>query len=197
MKGVAPLPVTIGVLALQGDVAEHAAMIRRCGADPREVRRPSDLEGLAGLVIPGGESTTLGKLMTRVGLDEAIKERVAQGMALYGTCAGLILMAVDIEGSTQPRLGLLDVGVSRNAYGRQVDSFETDITGGWFGNQPFRAVFIRAPKVTRVGEGVEVLAEYDGAPVWVRQGSLMATSFHPELTTDDRVHRFFVEMASR
>lgn len=191
------MPVTIGVLALQGDVAEHAAMIRRCGADPREVRRPSDLEGLAGLVIPGGESTTLGKLMTRVGLDEAIKERVAQGMALYGTCAGLILMAVDIEGSTQPRLGLLDVGVSRNAYGRQVDSFETDITGGWFGNQPFRAVFIRAPKVTRVGEGVEVLAEYDGAPVWVRQGSLMATSFHPELTTDDRVHRFFVEMASR
>ena len=184
----------IGVLALQGDVREHLAALEAVGAPARPVRRRHELDGLAGLIIPGGESTTIGRLLVLYDLLEPIRERAAAGrLAIYGTCAGLILLAREIEGSDQPRLGLLDVTVRRNAYGRQVDSFEALIEAPALGPEPLEAAFIRAPLITRAGEGVEVLAHHDGHPVLVRQGTLLASSFHPELTGDLRVHRYFAE----
>jgi len=187
--------LTIGVLALQGDFDAHLRALQRCGAKGCEVRTVQQLEQVQGLVIPGGESTTIIKLMQRYGLDEAIRRRGAEGMPVYGTCAGMIVLARDIEGyPQQPRLGLMNVTVARNAFGRQVDSFEVDLSVPRLGEPPLRAVFIRAPYVTRVGEGVEVLAQLDGKVVLVQQGTLLGSAFHPELTDDMRLHQYFAEM---
>ncbi len=184
---------SVGVLALQGDFREHRQALERLGCAVKEVRLPRDLEGLAGIVMPGGESTTIGKLMVAYGLDTALKDFHANGGAIWGTCAGAIIMASHIVGSDQPRLSLLEISVARNAFGRQVDSFETDLNVTGLEGGPFRAVFIRAPIITEVGPGVEVLCRVDGQIVLVRHGRLMASSFHPELTHDDRLHRFFLE----
>lgn len=186
--------LTIGVLALQGAFAEHAAMLERLGARVREVRLPQDLEGLDGLVIPGGESTTIGKLLVSYGLLEPLRALVASDFPIYGTCAGTILLAKDIGGLDQPLLATMDLVVERNAFGRQLQSFETDLTVAGLGDGPFRAVFIRAPAIRSVGPGVEVLATLDdGTTVAARQGSLLVSCFHPELTDDDRFHRAFLE----
>jgi pyridoxal 5'-phosphate synthase pdxT subunit len=175
-------PLRIGVLAVQGNFREHVAMLRLLGADAVEVRKPEQLEGLDGLVIPGGESTTFMRLMRLYGLDEAI--RGFEG-PVFGTCAGMIVLDRD-------HLGLVDIGVRRNAFGRQLASFETDLeVCGW--TEPLRAVFIRAPWIEDVGPGVEVLAEVDGRPVLARQGRFLVASFHPELTGDTRLHELFLE----
>jgi 5'-phosphate synthase pdxT subunit len=187
--------VKIGVLAVQGDVVEHRAVLRRLGVDEVEVRLPDDLAGLDGLIIPGGESTTIGKLAVRYGLDRAIPEHVRRGLAVYGTCAGMILLARRALGGEPPLLRLMDIAVRRNAYGRQVDSFEADLAVPALGPAPLRAVFIRAPAIEQVGAGVEVLAVLGGRPVLARQGRLLVSSFHPELTGDDRVHRYFLGLA--
>lgn len=185
----------VGVLALQGDVREHARSLEQAGATPVLVRRPEEVGNVDALVVPGGESTTIGKLLDRFDLLEPIRERALEGMPLWGTCAGLILMAREVEGAQDAphRLSVLDVSVRRNAYGRQTESFETDLDVTDL-DAPFRAVFIRAPAIERVGGGVEVLAEFDGRPVLVRSGSLLASAFHPEMTSDSRVHRMFVSM---
>ena len=184
----------IGVLAIQGDVIEHRAALRRLGADGAEVRVPEDLAGVDGLIIPGGESTTIGKLMVEYGLDRAVPDAARDGMAVYGTCAGMILMAKRASGGEPPLLRLMDIAVARNAYGRQVDSFETDLEIPVLGPPPLHAVFIRAPVIVEVGRGVEVLASLDGRPVLARQGRLLVSSFHPELAPDDRVHRYFLDV---
>ena len=186
----------VGVLALQGNFREHLATLERCGADAGEVRTTDDLEQVHGLIIPGGESTTVGKLMARYGLDRAIRERVAGGMPLFGTCMGLIVMAREIEGSDQLRLGLMDVTVRRNAFGRQVDSFECDLDVAGISPPPVRAVFIRAPYITRVGQDVEVLATFEGKAVLARQGNLLGAAFHPELTEETRIHRLFLDLVT-
>ncbi|GIV19714.1 MAG: pyridoxal 5'-phosphate synthase subunit PdxT [Armatimonadota bacterium] len=189
------LGITIGVLALQGDFEAHLRTLRRCGVQAQEVRTVQQLQEVDGLIIPGGESTTIIKLMQRYGLDTLIRQQAAEGMPVYGTCAGLIVMAREIEGyPLQPRLALLDVAVARNAFGRQVDSFEIDLPVPKLGEPPLRAVFIRAPYVTRAGENVEVLASLDGKIVLVQQGNLLGGAFHPELTDDLRLHNYFVEM---
>jgi 5'-phosphate synthase pdxT subunit len=185
----------IGVAALQGDVAEHVRAVRAVGGAPREVRRPADLEGLAGLIIPGGESTTIGRLMVEYGLDEAIVSRHHEGMAVFGTCAGLILLARDIVGSHQPRLGLMDLSVRRNAFGRQRESFEALLDVPAIGADPLTAVFIRAPYIERVGPEAEELAAVNGRPVLARQGRCLAAAFHPELTDDPRLHAYFLQLA--
>ena len=192
----------IGVLALQGDVREHAAMLADCGAEPRTVRRPAELAGLAGIVIPGGESTTIDKLSRIFELRDPLVAAIQAGLPAYGSCAGMIMLAnrlVDAP-ADQQTFGGLDVTVRRNAFGRQTDSFEADLTGGWPAGNPFRAVFIRAPEVVAYGPDVKVLASVarpDEADhvVAVQQGNLLATSFHPEVTGDSRVHRYFVELA--
>ncbi|MGQ9849101.1 MAG: pyridoxal 5'-phosphate synthase glutaminase subunit PdxT [Aggregatilineaceae bacterium] len=182
----------VGVLALQGAFIEHEQMLQRVGAQAVEVRLPDHLDDLDALIIPGGESTTIGKLAVSFGLLEPLRE-FAQHKPVWGTCAGMILLARDI-GRDQPLLGLMDITVSRNAFGRQVDSFETDLHVPSLGPEPFHAVFIRAPLVTRVGEGVEVLARLeDGSIVAARQGHWLATAFHPELTGDPRFHRYFLQ----
>ena len=188
----------VGVLAVQGNVGEHAAMLDAAGADTRPVRRPEDLNGLAGLVLPGGESTTIDKLTRRYGLVEPIRAALGAGLPVLGTCAGMILLADRIVGGTtdQQSIGGLDVVVRRNAFGRQVDSFETDLTVTGL-DAPFRGVFIRAPWVEQVGPGVEVLATVESGPaaghvVAVRQGDIVATSFHPELSGDPRLHAYVV-----
>lgn len=181
----------IGVLALQGAFLEHITVLRRLGIPAREVRLPAHLDGLAGLIIPGGESTVIGKLLRVDALDEAIRAFAARGGAIWGTCAGMILLARD-AGRPQPLLGLLDIHVARNAYGSQLDSFEEDIGMPNFGIPNLRAVFIRAPVVTRVGPDVTVEAvDARGNIVAVSQGALIATAFHPELTDDARLHAAF------
>jgi pyridoxal 5'-phosphate synthase pdxT subunit len=185
----------IGVLALQGDAREHMSALESAGATPREVRTLAQLDEVDALVVPGGESTTIGKLLDRFELLEPLKERAHDGMPLFGTCAGLILMANEIVGGQDAphRLDVMDIGVRRNAYGRQVDSFESELdVDGLDG--PFTAVFIRAPVVERVGDEVEVLATSDDVPVLVRQRNLVASSFHPEMTGDARLHELFVEI---
>jgi pyridoxal 5'-phosphate synthase pdxT subunit len=189
----------IGVLALQGAFIEHEQVLQRIGVETCEVRLPQQLEGLDGLIIPGGESTTIGKLAVQYGLMEPIRETAARGLSLWGTCAGMILLAKDV-GRDQPLLGLMDVTVRRNAFGRQVDSFETFLDVPAIvtpeNRRPFHAIFIRAPLLESVGAGVDVLARLeDGAIVAVRQGRLLVTSFHPELSGDDRFHRYFVSLA--
>ena len=183
----------VGVLALQGDFREHKLMLERLGARVREVRLPEHLEGLAGLVVPGGESTTIGKLAAEYGLDEAVRQAYETGgLAIWGTCAGAIWIAREILDYRQPHLGLMDIAVRRNAFGRQVDSFEVDLEVEGL-DAPFRAVFIRAPEIVRVGEGVRVRARHEGRVVFAEQERMWAMAFHPELTGDDRLHREFLE----
>jgi len=185
----------IGVLALQGDFAEHISAFRRLGVAAREVRRPQELPDLDGLVIPGGESTTLGRLMSEFGLLDPLRELAQNSFPVWGTCAGLIVLARRASDFDWPTLAALDIVVRRNAFGRQADSFETDLPVPALGATAFHAVFIRAPVVEEVGAGVEVLATLeDGKAVAVRQGNALATAFHPELTEDDRFHRYFLEI---
>jgi 5'-phosphate synthase pdxT subunit len=190
--------VKIGVLGLQGDVAEHVSALEASGATALVVKRVDELASVDGQVIPGGESTTIGKLLARFGLLEPLRSRVEAGMPVLGTCAGLILMAADVVGpqDVPHRLGALDVSVRRNAYGRQVDSFEAEIdVAGLEG--PIRVAFIRAPVIERIGAGVEVLASWEERAVLVRQGALVASSFHPEITGETAIHRAFVDIASQ
>ena len=185
----------IGILALQGDVREHATALRDVGAEPVEVRLPRDLVGLDGLILPGGESTTMRKLIDLYGLRDPIMALARGGAPLYGTCAGMILLADRIADGDEPVLKLLDITVQRNAYGRQLDSFEADLSIPSLGDEPLHGVFIRAPVVSEVGPSVEVLArDPDGRPIAVRQGRVMATAFHPELTGDRRLHRLLLEL---
>jgi 5'-phosphate synthase pdxT subunit len=190
--------VKIGVLAIQGDFREHKQMLVALGAEVVEVRLPRHLEGLSGLIVPGGESTTIGMLAREYGLEDAVRERVEAGsLAVWGTCAGAIWLAKQIpQYPNQPRLGCLDISIQRNGYGRQVDSFEADLQIKGF-DKPFHAFFIRAPLILGAGEGVEVLAEHKGDPVLVRSGKLWASTFHPELTNDPRIHALFIEQAAR
>ncbi|MGQ9466860.1 MAG: pyridoxal 5'-phosphate synthase glutaminase subunit PdxT [Anaerolineae bacterium] len=188
----------IGVLALQGAFIEHKNVLNRLGVQPVEVRLPEHLEGLNGLIIPGGESTTMGLLAQKWGLLEPLRAFARSGRPVWGTCAGMILLAKEIVDGVpgQPILGLMDITVRRNAFGRQVDSFEADLEIPVLGDLPFHAVFIRAPVIERVGASVDVLASLDdGTAVAVRQGNLLATAFHPELTPDDRFHRYFMKLA--
>lgn len=188
----------LGVLALQGDFIEHQTMLERLGVEVQQVRLPSHLEGLAGLIIPGGESTTIGKLAVDFGLLEPLRE-FGRERAIWGTCAGAIFLSKDV-GRPQPLLELMDITVQRNAFGRQVDSFETDLDVSFMGKEyngrPFHAVFIRAPIIEKVfGKAQALITLGDGRIVAAQQGKLLATSFHPELTGDDRFHRYFVELA--
>ena len=185
----------IGVLALQGDVREHARSLSDCGVSASLVRRASELERVDALVIPGGESTTIAQLARTFGIFDEISARIKYGMPTYGSCAGMILLANEVLDAIvgQETFGGLDVTVRRNAFGRQVDSFESDLTFNGMTQTPVRAVFIRAPWVENVGIGVAVLAQVQGHPVAVRQGSIFATSFHPELTGDNRIHKYFVD----
>jgi 5'-phosphate synthase pdxT subunit len=190
--------VKIGILALQGDFHEHEKMLGRLSVDTAQVRLPDDLHGLDGLIIPGGESTTIGKLASDFKLIHPLRS-FAMDHAVWGTCAGSIFLSKDAN-RAQPLLGVMDIKVARNAFGRQVESFETDLdipalSDNSKGNLPFHAIFIRAPIIERVGSGVEVLAKLpNGKIVAARQGKWLATSFHPELTQDDRLHRYFLEM---
>jgi 5'-phosphate synthase pdxT subunit len=189
----------IGVLALQGAFIEHEKILSRIGAETVEVRLPQHLEGLDGLVIPGGESTTIGKIARRWGLLEPLRAFGQSGRPLWGTCAGMIFVARDVvDGKPdQPLLSLVNMTVRRNAFGRQVDSFEVDLDVPELGQEPFHAVFIRSPLIERVGDGVQILAKLeDGTIVAVRQGNLLATAFHPELTDDDRFHKYFLGLGS-
>jgi 5'-phosphate synthase pdxT subunit len=181
-----------GVLALQGDFREHAAVLEDLGASPVLVRTSAELTEVDCLAIPGGESTTIGRLARIHGLVEPIRERAGAGMPVLGTCAGMIVMAREVGGG-HPLLELMDVRVARNAYGRQVDSFEAEIDAPTLGDEPLRAVFIRAPVVERLGSGVEVLAEHGGRPVVVEEGHLIAAAFHPELIGEPRLHRRLLE----
>lgn len=194
--------MNIGVLALQGDFYEHAQLLKRLGANTTEVRLPHGLNGLEGLIIPGGESTTIGKLATQFNLIEPLRE-FAKTKAMWGTCAGAIFLSKDAR-RDQPLLKLMDIIVQRNAFGRQVESFEVDLDipvlarHGNGHSRPFHAVFIRAPLIESVGSGVEVLAKVEsGAIVAAQQGKLLATSFHPELTGDGRFHEYFMELATK
>ncbi len=186
---------TIGVLAIQGDFLEHKQVLARLGVDAPEIRLPSQLEGIDGLIIPGGESTTIVQLIDIYGFRQPLTERVRAGMPLWGTCAGMIVIADRLRDRRPDPLRLMDIDVSRNAFGRQIDSFEEDIALEGIEGPDFRAVFIRAPAVNLMGDSVKVLARVrDGRPVAVRQDRMLATSFHPELTGDDRVHQLFIRM---
>ena len=188
----------IGVLALQGDVVEHERALRAAGAEPVRVRRQAELDMVDGLVLPGGESTTIGKLLAAFELLEPLRRRIAEGFPVFGSCAGMILLADKVlDGAhDQVSLGGMDIAVRRNAFGRQVESFERDLEVAGIEGGPVVGVFIRAPWVESVGPSVEVLATVDGHPVAVREGVLLATSFHPEVTEDDRLHRLFVDMTA-
>ncbi|MEO7202936.1 MAG: pyridoxal 5'-phosphate synthase glutaminase subunit PdxT [Candidatus Tumulicola sp.] len=184
----------VGVLALQGDVVEHVAALERSGARPVAVKRVDQLTSLEGLIVPGGESTTVMRLLDRAGLAEPIVARVRAGMPLWGTCMGLIVAAREVIGVEQLSLDLIDVSVRRNAFGRQNESVELDLPIAVLGPEPFPAIFIRAPWIERAGPSVDVLAERDGHGVMVRQGNVLGTSFHPELSGDGRVHAYFLSM---
>jgi 5'-phosphate synthase pdxT subunit len=188
--------VRIGVLALQGDFALHAAALRRAAVEPVEVRKPGALDAVEGLILPGGESTTLLHLMAAWDFGPALRAFHASGRPLFGTCAGLIVLAREVQGPRQPSLGLIDIAVERNSYGRQRESFEakTSVTLGGQADA-LRMVFIRAPRILRVGPGVRVLARHAGDPVLAREGSVLVATFHPELTEDLAVHRYFCRMA--
>ncbi len=185
---------TIGVLALQGDFREHREVLERMGLSAPEIRVPRDLEGLDGLIIPGGESTTIVRLMRTSGLLEPLRRLAVSGFPVWGTCAGMILLARRLDETGVPALQAMDIAVRRNAFGRQVDSFETDLSITGLNDGPYHAVFIRAPIIEAAGPGVDILARLDsGTIVAARQGRLLATAFHPELTPDLRVHRYFAE----
>ncbi len=192
----------IGILALQGGFDAHARATNAAGGDAILVRDPEELAECDGLILPGGESTTIGRLMSRYGLDTVIRDAHAAGMPMYGTCAGMILLAKHIDGGEkqggQPTLGLMDIAVVRNGFGRQAESFETDleVPDDIAGGDPVRGVFIRAPYITEIGAGVRVLSRYADRTVLVREGSLLASAFHPELTDDTRLHHYFVSMVA-
>ena len=187
--------MNVGVLAIQGDFAEHIAVLKRLGVQGREIRLPDQFADIDGLIIPGGESTTLSRLMNIYDLREPIIRMANEGKAIWGTCAGMIMMAKEITEEDPVPLGLMDIGVLRNAFGRQVDSFEQDLTINQLDQAPFHGVFIRAPAIIRVGQEVDIMASLpDGQPVAVCQDKLMATAFHPELTGDNRLHRYFLDM---
>ena len=192
----------IAVIAMQGDFEKHLTMLDALGAEGVAARLPQEVADADGVILPGGESTTIGKMLTRYGVDEAIKQAAQLGKPVYGTCAGLILLSREIAAGTgerggQPTLGILDAVVSRNAFGRQVDSFEASLDAPELGPEPLRAVFIRAPYVIQAGPQVQTLAMHDGKIVFVRQGNVLASAFHPELTEDDRVHRYFLSMVAK
>jgi len=189
--------LTVGVLALQGDFREHRLTLERLGAGTREIRRPHELDGLDGLVLPGGESTTIHKLMEIYGLSGPIRAFGRSGRPVYGTCAGLITVARETVEGYPPTLGLMDIVARRNAFGRQVASFETDLPVPAVGERPVRAVFIRAPWIESAGPGVEVLASHEGHAVAAREANVLVTAFHPELTGDTRLHELFVTMMRR
>lgn len=192
-----PKTARVGVLGLQGDFAEHLRTLERIGADGVDVRRADQLDDIDALIIPGGESTTIGKLAERYDIIPKLKDRVAEGMPVWGTCAGAIFIAKDVPGHPHPIAGLMDIAVERNAFGRQQESFETDLDVKGF-DAPYHAVFIRAPRIARVGKSVDALAALeDGTVVAARQGNLLATSFHPELTRDDRFHRYFLTLGKK
>ena len=182
----------IGVLALQGDFREHISVLDKCKVNSVEVRLPEDLKNVDGLIIPGGESTVIGKLMQNNKLDTEIIKKYRQGMAIYGTCAGAILLSKNIMASNQPRLNLLDTSIKRNDYGRQADSFEKGIQIKNIGK--FNAIFIRAPIIEKIGNNVEILSELNSKPILIKQGKILASTFHPELTDDKRVHEYFLSM---
>ena len=187
----------VGVLAIQGDFAEHIAVLGKLGVTAREIRLPEQLDSLDGLIIPGGESTTLSRLMTIYNLREPIAQMALHGHAVWGTCAGMIMLSREITEQDPVPLDVMDIGVQRNAFGRQVDSFEQDLNVSALGGTPYHAIFIRAPVIIRVGQGVKVLSALeDERPVAVQQGNLMATSFHPELTNDYRFHSYFLDLAN-
>ncbi len=194
------MSVRAGALALQGDFREHIAMLKRLGVEAVPVRSAAELETVDALVVPGGESTTIGRLARIYGLIEPLRARIEAGMPTLGTCAGMIFLAAATTGPEQPQLGVLDAVVERNAFGRQVDSFESELDVAGF-DEPVRAVFIRAPWIAKLGSGVEVLAVVEDAagddprPVFVRQGNVLATSFHPELIDDTRIHEMLIAMA--
>ncbi|AEW03587.1 pyridoxal phosphate synthase yaaE subunit [Sulfobacillus acidophilus DSM 10332] len=188
----------IGILAIQGDVREHARHVSRAGGDPVLVRRVDDLAKTDGLIIPGGESTTIGMLMDEYGLLTAIRALAQDNRyPIYGTCAGLILLAKEVVGPSPARLGLVDITADRNAYGRQIASFEALMDIPVLGEEPFPAVFIRAPKITRLGDGVKPLATYQGTVVMAEEGPYLVSSFHPEMSEDIRVHQYFLEKVAR
>lgn len=194
--GADPRSPVVGVLALQGDVSEHLAALERCGARAHAVRTLEHLRSVDGLVIPGGESTTVGKLLVRFGLLEPLRERIAADLPLWGTCTGMILLAGQVDDGLdgQPLLSAMDIRVQRNAFGRQRESFEADVALHGMEGDTFRGVFIRAPLVVWSGPGVEILGTLGERVVAVRQGSILATAFHPELTHDDRFHAYLVDM---
>ena len=182
----------VGVLSLQGAVEEHLGMIKRCGFEGIKVKTVGDLEKVDRLIIPGGESTAIGKLAKLYGLDKAIIRRGKEGMPIYGTCAGMILLANKVVGNEQIRFNLIDIVVRRNAFGRQVDSFEVDLNIENFTGKSFRAVFIRAPYIKKIGSNVKVLAKFKGKIIMARQKNILVSSFHPELTDDIRIHKYFL-----
>jgi pyridoxal 5'-phosphate synthase pdxT subunit len=184
----------IGVLALQGDYAAHGAALSSAGAESFEVRTLADIEAADSLIIPGGESTVMGGLLVRFGLMDALAARIREGMPVLGTCAGLILLAKNIEGREQPGLRLLDATVIRNAYGRQIDSFRSRVATKVPGAESIEAVFIRAPRIAAVGPGVEVLSEHGGDPILVRQGNIVGATFHPELVPGAAIHRWYLSL---
>jgi pyridoxal 5'-phosphate synthase pdxT subunit len=184
----------IGVLALQGDFEKHGRMLEKAGAVPVNVRSRAELEHVSGLIIPGGESTTIGKLLDRFGMLLPLREKIANGFPVFGTCAGTILLAREIIGREQLKIGTLEASVNRNAYGSQADSFEADIIIPDLGDAPVRAVFIRAPVITGTSGRVRILGLFEERPVLVRQDNMLAATFHPELTTDERIHRYFISM---
>lgn len=187
----------IGVLAIQGDFIEHINILQTLGVECREIRLPEQLSDVDGLIIPGGESTTLSRLLTRYDLREPIKQLATEGKPLWGTCAGMIMMASEITENDPVPLEIMDIGVQRNAFGRQIDSFEQELEITGFDETPYHAIFIRAPVIKRVGSGVSIMASLqDGRPVAVQQANLMATSFHPELTKDSRFHTHFLNLNS-
>ena len=183
----------IGVLALQGDFAAHGRMLTKLGYDWCEVRRPAQLDETHGLILPGGESSTMIKFIREEGFLEPLREYARSGKSMFGTCAGAILLANQVTNPTQESLAVIDIGVQRNGYGRQLDSFTTHVAVPPLGDEPVELVFIRAPIITHLGEGVEVLVEHNGKPVMVRQGHILAATFHPELTADTRTHALFAE----
>src|SRR3989338_837974 len=184
----------IGILALQGDVREHKKALSKLGAESVEVKLPHDLDEVDALIMPGGESTTIGMLMGKYKLDAKIKQKHDEGMPIYGTCAGAILLAKEIIGSKQPKLALVDISIKRNDYGRQIDSFEADLSIKDIGG--FKGVFIRAPIIKSIYNGAEVLSEYKNSPVMMRQDNILITTFHPELTNDTKIHKNFLNMAA-
>jgi len=185
---------TVGLLAMQGAFKKHGEIINSLGNKTLEVRKPEQLEQIDGIIIPGGESTTIYKMLQKSGLFDTLKDKIENGLPVLGTCAGIILLAQRISNSDQPRLGVLNVTVERNSYGRQTESFETELEIKGLDNTPVTGIFIRAPKIKETGHGVEILSEFAGSPVLVKQDNIVAATFHPELTNDKRIHKLFTDI---